>query len=70
VTVEWGDGFTQTYDLVAGVVDFETAYSYAAAGVYSATVTVVDYDGGLDSVTFAVTVAESQFYIYLPVIYK
>ena len=70
VVLSWGDGMTETHDLAAGVYDFSTTYTYTAAGVYTATVTASDYDGGQDSESFTVTVVMDQYMIYLPVLYK
>jgi PKD repeat protein len=56
------DTHTILWDFGDGMTDGDTltpAHSYAVAGVYTATLTVVDGDGGVGSDTLLVTVGES-----------
>ena len=68
--IDWGDGFTETLDLAAGLTSFDLAHAYAAAGAYTVTLTLTDDDGGLDTLTFLVTVEPAGYIILLPVITK
>ncbi|MFZ5884903.1 MAG: ExeM/NucH family extracellular endonuclease [Chloroflexota bacterium] len=52
--INWGDGNTQTIN--PAVSPFSLAHTYAAAGIYTATVTVTDDDGGTGSTTATVMV--------------
>ncbi len=70
VTLDWGDGVTETRELAAGVLEVSTVYTYTVSGVYTVTVSVEDEDGGLDSLAFTVTVADGLFRVYLPLASK
>ncbi len=52
--INWGDGNTQTVSPATS--PFALAHTYAAAGPYTATVTVTDKDGGVGTKTAPVTV--------------
>ena len=54
-TIDWGDGSAVEAGTV-GVGTVDGSHTYAAAGVYTVTVTVTDDDGGIGSDTLAVTV--------------
>src|SRR6185295_17974231 len=46
VTINWGDGSTQTVNLAAGVTTFSTPHQYLQDGSYSVSVSVADNGGG------------------------
>ncbi len=52
--INWGDGSTQTVD--PAISPFSRQHTYALAGVYTASITVTDDDGGVGSTTASVTV--------------
>jgi predicted extracellular nuclease len=52
--IDWGDGNTQTVDPATSPLVL--AHTYASAGIYTATVSVTDDDGGTGSATAGVTV--------------
>jgi PKD repeat protein len=58
---DFGDGFTSS-----GVLT--PTHSYVAEGVYTATLTVADGDGGVGSAAVQVVVSPAEFKIYLPVV--
>jgi PKD repeat protein len=68
VTVEWAPGLTATLSLAAGASEFGFEHLYANPGVYTVSVTIADLDGGRDSRSFTVTVAEYR--IFLPSIVR
>jgi PKD repeat protein len=70
VLINWGDGLTETQELLAGVYDFSAGYTYAIEGVYTVTVTVTDDDGGSDSQSFTVTVEQAWYSTFLPFLTK
>ena len=56
VTVDWGDGDSDTFDVSVQGGLGTLSHSYAQDGPYTVTVTVEDEDGDSDSASFAVTV--------------
>jgi hypothetical protein len=54
VVFDWGDGSTATIAPAGSPLTLQ--HTYAAAGSYTATVTVTDDDGGADSATASVTI--------------
>jgi len=52
--VDWGDGNTENLGTVGST--FAISHAYALVGIYTATVTVTDDDGGIGSTTIAKTV--------------
>jgi trimeric autotransporter adhesin len=68
VVIDWGDGVTETIDLDAGLNSFDISHAYAELGDYTVTVTLTDEDGGVDVVTFSVSVDASGYRRFLPVI--
>ncbi|MCP4356795.1 MAG: hypothetical protein GY796_02100, partial [Chloroflexi bacterium] len=66
--VDWGDG-TASQNVTLTGNTFTTSHTYAAANVYTATVTVSDDAGGVGVDTAVITVTEaSGLILYLPVI--
>ena len=55
-TIDWGDG-TPAQSVASTTSPISTTHTYALAGVYTATVTVADDEGGSDSATASVTVS-------------
>ena len=70
VDVDWNDGNTDSFSPPLGTESYPLSHAYAAAGTYTVTVTVTDDDGGVDEITFLVTVTTSGYNIWLPVINK
>jgi uncharacterized delta-60 repeat protein len=68
--IAWGDGFTETIPLLAGAQVIPLQHTYAAAGNYTATITLADDDGGVDGLTFQVNVSPAGFKTWLPVVLK
>jgi len=66
--VDWGDGFTDTINLAAGLTGFNFTHAFDTKGLYTVTVTITDNDGGVDQITFAVTVRKTGYNIWLPII--
>ncbi|HQH86392.1 MAG TPA: tandem-95 repeat protein, partial [Anaerolineaceae bacterium] len=66
--VDWGDGFTDTIHLAAGLTGFDFTHAFDTKGLYTVTVTITDDDGGVGQNTFAVTVRKISYNIWLPVI--
>ncbi|HOI38970.1 MAG TPA: PKD domain-containing protein, partial [Bacillota bacterium] len=66
--VDWGDGFTDTIHLAAGLTGFDFTHAFDTKGLYTVTVTITDDDGGVGQITFAVTVRKISYNIWLPVI--
>jgi len=69
-TIDWGDGYTATIDLDAGITGFNFAHAFNAASTYTVTVTLTDDDGGSDTITFSVNVQKSGYFTYLPTVVK
>lgn len=67
-TIEWAPGMTETLSLGAGVFEFGFEHLYAGPGVYTASVTIADLNGGRDSRSFTVTVA--GYRVFLPLIVR
>ncbi|MEO1688970.1 MAG: PKD domain-containing protein, partial [Pseudomonadota bacterium] len=58
VTVDWGDGATETFaDLPVGTRSFVAQHVYAEPGVYQIAVTVTDLSGASDAATTLATTA-------------
>jgi PKD repeat protein len=64
VTVNWGDGYTEIFDYVAGSTGFSEEHQClddnptgTPVDIYSVTVTVEDDNGGIDSATSSVDVS-------------
>jgi uncharacterized delta-60 repeat protein/uncharacterized repeat protein (TIGR01451 family) len=57
-TVDWGDG-SPVDDLGAVVSPFDATHTYAAAGVYTVTVSVIDDDGGVGTTEIQVEVVDA-----------
>jgi hypothetical protein len=70
VSLAWGDGLTDTLNLPAGPGGFSLAHAYSAAGAYTATLTVIDDDGGQAGRSFVVTVSPASYPIYLPLVVR
>ncbi|HNR46607.1 MAG TPA: PKD domain-containing protein, partial [Anaerolineaceae bacterium] len=66
--VDWGDGFTDTIHLAAGLTGFDFTHVFNTTGVYPVTVTITDDDGGVGQIAFAVTVRKIGHNIWLPII--
>ncbi len=56
VTVNWGDGLTDTFAITTQGTLGSRAHTYTAAGTRTVTVRVTDKDGGWSEATFTVTV--------------
>jgi VCBS repeat-containing protein len=70
VTIDWGDGDTDSLDLEAGLAGFDYAHRFNTTGTYTVTVTIVDNDGESDKITFSVNVQKTEYFTYLPIIVK
>jgi VCBS repeat-containing protein len=69
-TIDWGDGEEEDYDLALGMRELETSHTYGAASTFTASVTVMDDDGGQHTLGFTVTVVPSEYTFHLPVIFR
>ena len=70
LVVDWNDGLTETFLLAEGIQIFPFSHAYTAPGVYTVAVTLTDDDGGVDTLTFIVTVEPAGYRIWLPIITK
>ena len=70
LVIAWADGFTDTINLESDVMDFAISHTYAAAATYTATVTLSDDDGGIDTGSFVVTVVPKNHTVWLPLVTK
>jgi len=70
VTIDWNDGITETFDLPAGVLNFDLTHTYNFAGEFSCTLQVSDKDGSADMIGFQVQVIQTSFKIRLPIVWK
>jgi PKD repeat protein len=61
---------TDSFPLPPSTETFPLSHAYAAAGTYTVTVTITDDDGGVDTLTFIVTVSQAGYWNFLPVINK
>jgi uncharacterized delta-60 repeat protein len=68
VVITWGDGISETVALAAGVLELSISHAYSGEGIYTASVTVSDLDGGIDAETFIALVSNPTRWIYLPVV--
>lgn len=55
-TIQWGDGTSVQYSLEAGTTVVHDSHSYANAGDYTITVTLIDDDDGADTASMFVSV--------------
>ena len=68
VTIIWGDGSSDTFDAAAQGAQTAQSHTYASAGIYNATVSVTDKDGGTGTdLTNGVTVNYNLSAILQPV---
>jgi hypothetical protein len=73
LVVDWSDGLTETFNLVAGTYAFDLGHTYTLSGTYTVSVSVSDDDNGSDTLTFIVYVGGAEppaLHIWLPVIQK
>ena len=66
VTIDWGDGLTETLSLEPGMLEFGAAHTYATSGVYTIVVTASD-DHQATTGTFQTTV-QALSRMWLPII--
>jgi len=70
VDVDWGDGDTDTINLLAGVLAIDLNHTYLTPGVYTVVVEVQDDDGGQGIRLFTVRVLLEYFRVQMPLIVK
>ena len=54
----------------AGVLTFNLIHKFSAPGIYMASLTVTDDDGGLDELAFSVNVTPGDYSMMLPLVHK
>ncbi len=70
VNIDWGDGTTNTFNLPVGSLTFDLIHTYTTPGTFTAILNVEDDDGGLDELTFGVSVTSAEYVIMLPFVHK
>ena len=70
VVVDWGDGDTDTLNLLAGVLTTDLTHTYLTAADYVVLVTIQDDDGGEDTLQFTLWVLAEYYRIRMPLVVK
>jgi PKD repeat protein len=70
VDVDWGDGDTDTINLLAGVYTVDLTHTYLSAGDYTVQVIVRDDDGGQGATLFTLWVLEDYYRVRMPLIMR
>jgi PKD repeat protein len=71
--INWGDGSSEAGTVDPSAMTASGSHLYASEGVYTATVTLTDDDGGTAAQTFTVTAADTVptgYTLYLPFVTK
>ncbi|GEM_PF-2480376 len=70
LTIAWGDGLTETFDLSPGVLSLDLSHTYTAPGHFTVAISVRDKDGGLDDLVFDVNVPPMNYVISIPMLLR
>lgn len=68
VDIQWGDGISDSLDIEVGERQLTTSHIYQDKGLYTATISILDDDGGADQVSFKVDVILPGNKVFLPVV--